>query len=131
MNRTYAREIKKLKHQLRFARKPKNMKKLRKAQTRLHRIAWKIYHDLNSKLNPMPMIYIKEFDVLYRVLTQKGDDSNKVYSILEPEVLFISKGRGHKPYGVLTPQIAGHNLKNKLGLFKFGNYVKIKQKIYT
>jgi IS5 family transposase len=100
LNRTYAREIKKLKHQLRFARKPKNMKKLRKAQTRLHRIAWKIYHDLNSKLNPMPMIYIKEFDVLYRVLTQKGDDSNKVYSILEPEVLFISKGRGHKPYGL-------------------------------
>jgi hypothetical protein len=32
---------------------------------------------------------------------------------------------------VLTPQIAGHNLKNKLGLIKFGNHVKIKQKIYT
>ena len=36
-----------------------------------------------------------------------------------------------RQYHVLTPQIAGHNLKNKLGLIKFGNYVKIKQKIYT
>jgi hypothetical protein len=35
-------------------------------------------------------------------------------------------------YGfVLTPQIAGHNLKNKLGLIKFGNYDNNKKKIYT
>jgi hypothetical protein len=32
---------------------------------------------------------------------------------------------------VLTPQIAGHNLKNKLGLIKFGNYGNHKKKIYT
>lgn len=32
---------------------------------------------------------------------------------------------------VLTPQIAGHNLKNKLGLIKFGNYDNNKKKIYT
>jgi hypothetical protein len=32
---------------------------------------------------------------------------------------------------VLTPQIAGHNLKNKLGLIKFGNYGKNETKIYT
>jgi IS5 family transposase len=41
---------------------------------------------------------MKEFDVLYRVLTQKRDDSNKVYSVHEPEVLCISKGKEHKPY---------------------------------
>jgi hypothetical protein len=34
-------------------------------------------------------------------------------------------------YVVLTPQIAGHNLKNKLGLIKFGNYGKNETKIYT
>jgi len=32
---------------------------------------------------------------------------------------------------VLTPQIAGHNLKNKLGLIKFGNNDNRKTKIYT
>jgi transposase, IS5 family len=98
LKRTYGREIKKLRHQLRFARKPRNMKKLRKAQTRLHRIAWKIYHDLVSQLNPIPIVHMRELDVLYRVLTQKRDDSNKVYSVHEPDVLCISKGKEHKPY---------------------------------
>jgi hypothetical protein len=32
---------------------------------------------------------------------------------------------------VLTPQIAGHNLINKLGLIKFGNYDKNTTKFYT
>jgi IS5 family transposase len=41
LKRTFGREIKKLKHQLRFARKPKNMKRHIKAQKRLHRIALK------------------------------------------------------------------------------------------
>ena len=52
--RTYGREIKKLKHQLRFARKPKNMKRHIKAQKRLHRIAFKIYQDVVTQLNPIP-----------------------------------------------------------------------------
>src|SRR4030042_2646542 len=46
LKRTYGREIKKLKHQLRFARKPKNINKLRKSQKRLHRLALKIYPDV-------------------------------------------------------------------------------------
>ena len=70
LKRTYGREIKKLKHQLRFARKPKNIKKLNKAQRRLHRIAFRIYHDLVKQLYPIPISYMKEFEVLYRVLTQ-------------------------------------------------------------
>jgi IS5 family transposase len=98
LKRTYSREIKNLKHQLRFARKPKNLKKLRKAQKRLHRIAWKIYQDVVTQLNPIPITYMKELDVLYKVLTQKRDDTNKVYSVHEPEVLCISKGKEHKQY---------------------------------
>ena len=39
-----------------------------------------------------------EFEVLYRVLTQQREDKNKVYSIHEPEVLCISKGKEHKQY---------------------------------
>jgi transposase, IS5 family len=98
LTRTFGREIKKLKYQLRFARKPKNMKRHKKAQTRLHRIAFKIYQDLVKQLNPIPKSYQEELDVLYRVLTQQRDDTNKVYSIHEPEVLCISKGKEHKQY---------------------------------
>jgi IS5 family transposase len=98
LTRTFGREIKKLKHQLRFARKPKNMKRHIKAQKRLHRIAFKIYQDVVKQLSPIPKSYMKELDVLYRVLTQQRDDTNKIYSIHEPEVLCISKGKEHKPY---------------------------------
>jgi len=98
LKRTFGRELKKLKHQLRFARKPKNMKRHIKAQKRLHRIAFKIYQDLVKQLSPIPKSYMPDLDVLYRVLTQRRDDSNKIYSIHEPETLCISKGKEHKPY---------------------------------
>jgi IS5 family transposase len=81
-----------------LARKPENMKKHIKAQKKLHRIAFKIYQDLVNQLNPIPKTYMSEFDVLYRVLKQQKDDKNKVYSIHEPEVLCISKGKEHKQY---------------------------------
>jgi IS5 family transposase len=99
LKRTYTMEIRKLKHQLRFARKPKNYKKLNRAQVKLHRIALKIYHDLVTQLNPIPkQAYFETFEVLFRVLTQKRDDKNKIYSIHEPDVLCIAKGKEHKPY---------------------------------
>ena len=99
LKRTYTREIKKLKYQLRFARGPKNVKKLIKAQNKLHRIAIKIYNDLVTQLNPIPkQEYYERFNILYRVLTQVREDKNKVYSIHEPEVLCIAKGKEHKPY---------------------------------
>lgn len=84
LKRTFGREIKNLKHQLRFARKPKNMKKHIKAQKRLHRIAFKIYQDVVKQLSPIPKSYIRELDVLYRVLTQQRVDSNNIYSIHKP-----------------------------------------------
>jgi IS5 family transposase len=98
LKRTYTREIRKLKYQLRFARKPKNLKKHKRAQQKLHRIAFKIYHDLVTQLNSIPKSYMERLDVLYRVLTQQRDDSNKIYSIHEPEVLCISKGKEQKQY---------------------------------
>lgn len=98
LKRTYTFEIRKLKQQLRFARKSKNFKKHIKAQKKLHRIAFKIYQDLVKQLNPISKTYMNEFDVLYRVLTQQREDSNKIYSIHEPEVLCIAKGKEHKPY---------------------------------
>lgn len=52
LKRTYTREIKKLWYHLRFAKKPKNFKYLMGTQRKLHRIAFKIYSDLVTKLNP-------------------------------------------------------------------------------
>lgn len=99
LKRTYTFEIRKLKAQLRFARKPKNYKKLDRLQKKLYRITVKIHNDLVTQLNPIPkQSYLDTFNVLYRVLTQSREDKNKVYSIHEPEVLCIAKGKEHKPY---------------------------------
>jgi IS5 family transposase len=98
LKRTYTFEIRKLKQQLRFARKPKNMRKHIKAQKKLHRIAFRIYQNLVTQLNPIPMSYREDLDILYRVLTQQKDDKNKIYSIHEPGTLCISKGKDHKQY---------------------------------
>jgi IS5 family transposase len=99
LKRTYTMEIKKLKYQLRFARKPKNYKKLHRLQGKLKRIAYKLFEDLVTQLDPVPKkAYYETFDLLFSVLTQKKDDKNKVYSLHEPDVLCIAKGKEHKPY---------------------------------
>jgi transposase, IS5 family len=99
LKRTYTREIKKLKYQLRFSRSPKDFKRRLRLQSQLHRIAVKIYSDVNAQLGTIPSreLYNK-LTIIYRVLIQQRDDKNKVYSIHEPEVLCIAKGKEHKPY---------------------------------
>ena len=99
LKRTYTREIRKLRYQLRFARKPKNFKKLMRVQGKLHRIAAKIYQDLVTQMNPIPKEkYYDTLTILYRVLIQQRDDTDKVYSIHEPDVNCIAKGKEHMPY---------------------------------
>ncbi len=98
LKRTYTREIRKIRFQLRFARKPKNFKRLMKAQGKLKRIAVKIYNDVVGQLNPINQKHFETLNILYRVLIQDREDKNKVYSIHEPDVLCIAKGKEHKPY---------------------------------
>jgi transposase, IS5 family len=99
LKRTYTREINKLKYQLRFVRNPKNFKRMIRLQKKLHGIAVKIFNDLYDQLSPEKTNqWLDQLTIFYRVLTQKRDDKNKVYSIHEPEVLCIAKGKEHKPY---------------------------------
>jgi len=68
-------------------------------QEKLHRIALKIYSDVVNQLNPIAdRELFQRMTVIYRVLIQQRDDKNKVYSIHEPNVLCIAKGKEHKPY---------------------------------
>lgn len=99
LKRTYTREIKKLKYQLRFSRSPKDFKRRIRLQGKLHRIAAKIFSDVVTQLNPIAdQELFQRMTVIYRLLIQQRDDKNKVYSIHEPEVLCIAKGKEHKPY---------------------------------
>jgi IS5 family transposase len=46
----------------------------------------------------MTLLYAKELELIERVLQQKRYDKNKVYSLHDPEVLCIAKGKAHKKY---------------------------------
>jgi transposase, IS5 family len=42
--------------------------------------------------------YQKDFLLYEQILNQKKDDHNKIYSLHEPDVYCIGKGKDHKPY---------------------------------
>ena len=42
--------------------------------------------------------YQSDIDLFKRILNQKKSDSNKIYSVHEPDVQCISKGKEHKKY---------------------------------
>ena len=43
-------------------------------------------------------LYCKDLELIKRVLEQKRYDKKKVYSLHDPEVLCIAKGKAHKKY---------------------------------
>jgi hypothetical protein len=43
-------------------------------------------------------VYANKLSLFKRVLSQKRADKNKIYSLYEPHVSCISKGKAHKPY---------------------------------
>ena len=42
--------------------------------------------------------YSQEISIFQQILEQKKDSTNKIYSIHEPQVYCISKGKDHKKY---------------------------------
>ena len=100
LSRTYARERKELLLKLRFRSHPKRRREARKAEKRLLTIAGRILRDLERKLGAAGelWVYAHNLELFGRVLSQKRKDKNKVYSLHEPSVSCIAKGKEHKPY---------------------------------
>ena len=97
--RVFKKEIKDLKLQLRFRSHPKNKKKARKAQKRLKTIAGILVRELERKL-PEKVLqqYNQRFEFYHRIVEQKRRDKNKIYSLHEPHIYCMSKGKPHKKY---------------------------------
>jgi IS5 family transposase len=99
LRRTYAKEIKALTLICRFAGHPKNRAKARKAVKRLKTIAGRLVRELQRKLPASTLeSYIKEFTLFNKGLCQKRGGKNKLYSLHEPHVYCMSKGKAHKRY---------------------------------
>lgn len=99
LRRSYTRELKDLNLKVRFMNHPKRKKEGLKAKRRIQTIAKALVNDLERKMNSEQRK--RHFDnlLLYsRVVTQSRTDKNKVYSLHEPEVQCIAKGKEAKPY---------------------------------
>ena len=76
----------------RFAHHPKNYKKAQSAKRKMKTIAGRLVRELTRKL-PQGSIYRKELDLFKQVINQKRNDKNKIYSLHEPHVACIAKGK--------------------------------------
>jgi len=99
LRQTYRRILKKLILAQRFRNHPKNYKKAKKAAHKLKTIAGRLTRELKRKL-PVGTFqqYSSLFEIFDRVLDQRRNSSQKVYSIHEPDVYCIGKGKAHKKY---------------------------------
>jgi IS5 family transposase len=97
LGQTYTHTLKKLYVDVRFGTHPKNRKKARKASKKIKTIAGRLVRELKRKL-PEGHNYDSSLDLFTSVLNQKRSDRNKIYSLHEPNVQCISKGKEHKKY---------------------------------
>jgi IS5 family transposase len=98
--RTYHKEVKSLRLDIRHFRHVKKRCKARRALKRLRTIAGTLIRELRRKLSKYCLFehYQKDFLLYERVLSQKPKDKNKIYSLHEPQVYCIAKGKDHKQY---------------------------------
>jgi len=97
--RSYKRAMKKLLIATRFSTHPKRKKQARKASKQLKTIAGRLVRELERKLPGQTLeLYQDDLNLFKKVLAQKREDKNKIYSLHEPEVSCIAKGKVHKPY---------------------------------
>ena len=99
LRQTYNRELKQLMIDQRFYDHPKRKKKAKAAARRIKVIAGKIYRDLYRRLDDnRKNHYSRLFIIFDTLLTQQKDGKNKVYSIHQPHVKCIAKGKEAKKY---------------------------------
>lgn len=97
LRQSYTRTLKGIYRSQRFRNHPKNRKKALKADRQLKTIAGRLVRELERNLGGRKG-YEKMFELYYRVLSQNRKSKNKVYSLHEPDVVCVSKGKEHKQY---------------------------------
>lgn len=97
LRQAYTRTVKKLSFDQRFRNHPKNHGKARKADKKIKTIAGRLVRELERKLPPENN-YVLSLVLFKKVLAQKRNDTQKIYSLHEPHTQCISKAKEHKKY---------------------------------
>ena len=99
LRRSYRRELKKTLRIIRFTKSLKDKKKVTAAIRRVKTMANALLRDLTRKLSQSSRPARHEELLRYRrAVNQERHDKNKIYSLHEPEVSCICKGKEHKKY---------------------------------
>ena len=99
LRQSYTKTIRKLSYQQRFKKSKKQNHLAKKASKRIKTIAGRLVRELQRKLTPSQLRkHSVQIELYQRVLSQKREDKNKVYSLHEPQTECISKGKAHKKY---------------------------------
>ncbi|MCY7292325.1 MAG: IS5 family transposase [Ferruginibacter sp.] len=99
LRQSYSQTVKKLSTIQRFKKNKNGAAGARKASKKIKTIAGVLVRELNRKL-PASRLSKYACDLLLyeKVLAQQRSDSNKIYSLHEPEVKCYSKGKEHKRF---------------------------------
>jgi len=99
LRQTYTKTLKQLMIDQRFHNHPKRKKKAKAALRRIKTIAGRQVRDIERQFTPSQQGKYKElFIILNKILIQQKGDKNKVYSIHEPQVSCIAKGKEAKKF---------------------------------
>jgi len=94
LRQSYTRTTKALLLDQRFRNHPKNYRKAIKSQKRLRTIAGRLVREIGRKTSD----HSETLELYVKVLSQQKNDSNKIYSLHEPQVYCIAKGKENKKY---------------------------------
>jgi transposase, IS5 family len=99
LRRSYSQKLKSLSTIQRFKNNKNGRKNARKANKAIQTIAGALLREVNRKL-PLEHLgkYLDTIKLYTKVVNQKRGDSNKIYSLHEPDVKCYSKGKAHKKY---------------------------------
>ena len=97
LRQTYTSTVKKLNLDMRFGNHPKNRKRAKKARNKIKIIAGRLTREL-GRLLPAQSKHRDALVIFEKVLEQQRKSSGKIYSLNEPDVCCISKGKEHKLY---------------------------------
>lgn len=99
LRQTYTRKVKEYSLLQRFAHHPKNYTKAQSAKRKLRTIGKRLTKELERKLTPLGLEkYSKDLLLFNKALEQQKDSKDKVYSLSEPQVSCIAKGKIAQPY---------------------------------
>ena len=98
--RTFVKEVKSLRLAIRHFRHVTKRAKAKRALKRLRTIAGILIRELRRELPQYCLFecYQQDFLMYERILRQQSKDTNKIYSLHEPQVYCVAKGKDHKQY---------------------------------